>query len=258
MVEEQKITRTETARTTTETELLPPGAAEYALQGTRHEPKANLLSSVLAIIGFIILIAIVLWGLYHLATLSGPWLSSLFNTSLFNKSASSAIEVTAPAHATSTTPLQPTPAAQNIHTTPEKLLGPADLSVTIVSLAIDQSGEGIAEFDIRNGGGGSSGAYYFEAQLPTPNGYYYLSPLQNPLGPGDHVLNTLRFSEAIPGIVSVSVDPANAIRESDESNNYVSQQITMPYYYNYVAPSPYGNQPYQQPYQSYQYSPYVY
>ncbi len=52
-----------------------------------------MLSNVLAIIGFIILIVIVLWGLIHAASLSGGWFSSLFPES------APKIEVTAPNNA---------------------------------------------------------------------------------------------------------------------------------------------------------------
>jgi hypothetical protein len=55
-----------------------------------EEPKANLASNILAIVGFIILIVVVIWGLVHLASLSRGWFSSLFGGN------SAAIEVTAP------------------------------------------------------------------------------------------------------------------------------------------------------------------
>src|SRR3989344_6564344 len=63
---------------------------------TTSEPRTGLLSNVLAIVGFIILIVIILWGLFHIATLGGPWLNSLFN-----RSSSPSIQVEAPARATS-------------------------------------------------------------------------------------------------------------------------------------------------------------
>jgi hypothetical protein len=50
------------------------------------------------------------------------------------------------------------------------------------------------QFDIVNRGSGSSGVWSFGAKLPTETRYPYRSPEQAPLGPGDHVLNTLRFS----------------------------------------------------------------
>src|SRR3989338_11308531 len=62
------------------------------------EPKASLVSNPLAIVGFVIVIVIVLWGLFNIATLGTPWLSSLFGGS------SDSIKVTVPATVTSGTP----------------------------------------------------------------------------------------------------------------------------------------------------------
>ncbi len=347
MAEEKLLTKT------TETH------ASHAI--TREEPRASLLSSTLAIVGFIILIVIVLWGLLHLATLAQPWLASLFN----NKTSAS-IQVSAPANATSgdlftvswkystsekgmyallyqcknnfrfetpgagsamntipcgaafivpstgnktsvkpmlsgtasasipisiifmpsattstssgqgsskraegsttvvihpaavvaaPTPVSPTvtPVSPvNRDVSSPALAGQADISVRILSLNTDGSGMATAVFDIANVGGSSSGIYYFTAQLPTSpyaqgyggtmqSGYNYTSPAQSPLGPGDHVVNTLRFTQAVSGVFSVAV----GVSDGNQSNNYASQQILMPYYY----PNQY---PYPQPYQ-YQY-----
>src|SRR3989344_3718261 len=63
---------------------------------TFAEPKASLVSNTLAIVGFIIVI--VLWGLFNIATLGAPWLSSLFGRG------SETIKITAPASVTSGTP----------------------------------------------------------------------------------------------------------------------------------------------------------
>lgn len=62
-----------------------------------EEPKPSFLSNILAIIGFVILIVVVIWGLVHLASLSRGWFSSLFGES------NAAITVTAPETATSGT-----------------------------------------------------------------------------------------------------------------------------------------------------------
>ncbi len=61
--------------------------------------KASLLSNILAIIGLIILVVIVVWGLVHLAQLSSGWVSSLFETS------GPTIKITAPSDATSGMPV---------------------------------------------------------------------------------------------------------------------------------------------------------
>ncbi|OGG57555.1 hypothetical protein A2853_01655 [Candidatus Kaiserbacteria bacterium RIFCSPHIGHO2_01_FULL_55_17] len=65
----------------------------------QEEPKASLASNILAIVGFIILIVVVIWGLVHLANISRTWFSSLFGKS------DAAIEVTVPESAVSGIPL---------------------------------------------------------------------------------------------------------------------------------------------------------
>ncbi|MBI5470478.1 hypothetical protein HY968_04155 [Candidatus Kaiserbacteria bacterium] len=63
-----------------------------------EEPRAGLFSNIVAVVGLIILIVIVIWGLLHLASLSRGWLSFLFNRAVAK------VEVTAPANATSSIP----------------------------------------------------------------------------------------------------------------------------------------------------------
>src|ERR1700677_3046746 len=69
----------------------------------QHAPaaseKPSLLSNILAIIGLIILVIIIVWGLVHLAELSSGWFSSLFA----NNSADT-IQISAPGDVTSGTP----------------------------------------------------------------------------------------------------------------------------------------------------------
>src|SRR3989344_1629369 len=62
-----------------------------------EEPKASFASNILAIVGFIILIVVVIWGLVNLAGISRGWFSSLFGSG-------EVIEVMAPESATSGTP----------------------------------------------------------------------------------------------------------------------------------------------------------
>ncbi|MDO8514734.1 MAG: CARDB domain-containing protein [bacterium] len=304
---------------------------------TQVEQRQSMLSNVLAIIGFIILIVIVLWGLFHIASLSQPWLSSLFkkaapaltvtipsnaisgdsitvswkystpekgmyaflyqcknnfrfettgNASAIPCGAAYAIQTTSntvgvtptlsgtastsvpvsvifipsatsskQAQGTATvvvhpkvvtmTPVEPAPVTPAKPVTPTPVnRGPADLSVSIISVTSDGSGNAVATFDIGNVGGNASGSYYFTAQLPMNGGYTYTSPVQYSLAPGDHIVNTLRFAQAVSGNVSVVVDPQNMVSESSESNNYTSQFLNTPYNYN-------------QPYYPNQY-PYVY
>lgn len=86
--------------------------------------------------------------------------------------------------------------------------GPPDLAISIIGIGYidpvtDQFIVGAptspaalsaVQFDIANVGSGSSGTWSFSATLPTETNYPYRSSEQAPLGPGDHVLNTLRFS----------------------------------------------------------------
>lgn len=61
--------------------------------------KASLLSNILAIIGLIILVIIIVWGLVHVAELGSGWFSSLFSSS------GPSIKVTAPSDAASGAPV---------------------------------------------------------------------------------------------------------------------------------------------------------
>jgi len=133
-----------------------------------------------------------------------------------------------------TTPSTPTP-------TPSKpaAYGLGDLAATITSVSIDQYGNGTVTFNISNIGTGNSGSYYFTAQIPTAQPYTYMSPLQSSLAPGSYIVNTLRFTQAIPGQVYVIIDPSNTTAESNEVNNTDSQYISGSYPYYYNAPYQY-------------------
>lgn len=312
------------------------------------EQKPSILSDALAIVGFIILTIIVIWGLVHLVSLTSSWIGSLFPKhttgiqvsapteaisgdpltvswkytptttgsyavlyqcrtgfqfvtysannsynaipcgSAFNTgSASTSIAVIPVLDGTTTTPVSLTvlyiptgigaqttgTATINIHagslvmapaTTPAKTTttttkakttvvhratGPADLSVHIVAVGVIDPGTGAfiartptspsdmaaVEFDIANVGNSSTGTYYFQAQLPTQSGYNYQSPAQASLAPGDHVLNTLRFTQVAAGggTFTVTVDPAGNVADYNANNNYASQFVPMPNYYTY-------------------------
>lgn len=165
-----------------------------------------------------------------------------------------------PAEVQATSPQTGAPAAPVAHSS-----GPADVSVSITSASVDQYGNAVVSFDIANIGGSASPAYYFSAQLPTTSnaGYTYTSPQQSSLGAGDRVANTLRFSQATGGVVTITV----SIADSNSSNNYASQSMSAPYSYTpsynygaqYYAPQPvYYNQYTQPTYQSGQYYQYQY
>lgn len=114
------------------------------------------------------------------------------------------------------------PSASTSH--PRTVSGPADLAVSLISLTADGYGGGVAVFDIANVGGSTSGTYYFSAQLPTAPGSSYASPAQSPLAPGSHVVNTLRFTQAMPGLFSVTVSGDNT-----PGNDTSAQYLAAPY-----------------------------
>lgn len=300
---------------------------------THDEAKPSLVSNTIAIIGFVIVIVIILWGLFHIASLGSPWLTSLFNK------APATLRVEAPANVTSGTPFAlrwnytttekgtyaflypckeglrfqasgtsgalssiPCGAAFTVSSTNNTVMlvphlsgttsmtlpltivfipsttsstqvqgsasvtvnpgaapsgtptstpaqpkpvvhasGPTDLEVRIISISPDGAGGAVAVFDIGNVGLSSSGSYSFSAQLPTADSQLYQSPAQYSLAPGDHMVNTLRFSQAVSGVFSVVVDASKA--ESTTANNYASQSVSMPYYNTYNT-----NPQYQYPY----------
>ncbi len=332
----------------TDEKLLPKETQTHSAQSTATaDTRPSIYSSILAIVGFVILIVIILWGFFHIISLASPLFGSLFNS---KKPAS--IQVTAPQSVTSgdsfavswkhstkkdtgtyaflyqcnntlhfeivraegasnsipcgATFAVPSPTDKVITVTP-RLSGtastsiplsivflpsattskqaqgsatvavlpsvakpqpvltpapakpaqvkptpvaqpratPADLSVRILGASVDQYGMAIVEFDIANNGGSPTGAYYFQAFLPTQSTYTYQSPLQSSLGAGDHIVNTIRFTQAISGTVSIVVDPSSAIYESNENNNYASQSIFgSAYNYNQYNQQPYPYYPY--------------
>ncbi|MEK7509443.1 MAG: CARDB domain-containing protein [Patescibacteria group bacterium] len=128
--------------------------------------------------------------------------------------------------------------------TPAKPVGTPDLSVRILAIGvIDPTTNAFVnrypmgpndiaavKFDIANNGGGATGTYSFTVQLPMSPVYTYTSPVQTSLTPGSHVENTLRFKpvQSGGGMITVTVDPTNAVRESNESNNITSQSIAIP------------------------------
>ena len=87
--------------------------------------------------------------------------------------------------------------------------------------------EAYAVFDIANRGMAQTGAWHFTANVPTTgSAQYYVSPAQMSLAPGAHIENTLRFSPLTGGAFTVTVDPDNRVKESNESNNTASTYIS--------------------------------
>ncbi len=145
---------------------------------------------------------------------------------------------------------------------------PANLRVQILAVGVIDQYSGMfvnrapqspgeiaaAVFDIENTGGRTTGTYHFSANLPTLGGYIYNSPAQMPLGPGDHVVNTLRWTYSQPvGTFTVSV-----VGDSNDADNYAAATIGTNYSVQQPQPYYYQQQPqyYQQNYPTYQ--PYQY
>lgn len=154
----------------------------------------------------------------------------------------------------------PTPRPTPAPTPAPRPAAPADLAVRILATGVIDTYSGVfvnrapvspsetaaVQFEIVNVGGTASGMYYFTASLPTTQVYAYSSPVQVSLTPGSRMVNTLRFTQMQPGggMFTVSVDPSNLVRESNESNNYVSQFISAPNWgpYNQYPQYPYVQQ----------------
>lgn len=153
-----------------------------------------------------------------------------------------------------------------------RVSGPADLAIRVLAVGvIDYTGNFVArtpvspeevvavKFDIRNQGGTATGPWYFSVDIPTSTAMPYYSPAQRSLNPGDRIENILRFTDILPGggTLSVFVDPANSVSESNESNNVMQQWISGG---NYYSPTyqyqQYGYDHYQ--YQEWQYPHYQY
>lgn len=118
--------------------------------------------------------------------------------------------------------------------------GPADLSVRIIAVGVIDPASGAlinraptspydvvgVEFDIANVGGSATTPYYFQALLPIPAPNTYTSVAQISLKPGEHIVNTLRFSQAIRGgTFTVIVDPIGQVVESVKTNNQTAVVI---------------------------------
>jgi hypothetical protein len=137
-------------------------------------------------------------------------------------------------------------------TKPTQPAGKPDLSVRIVSVGAINPMTGAFEarypsgpndvaaiqFDIANNGGSSTGSYYFTVNLPMQGGYLYSSTVQANLTPGSHVMNTLRFKPVVSGggTITVSVDQANMVAESNEGNNTGAMFISAPVWNGTYAP----------------------
>lgn len=134
-----------------------------------------------------------------------------------------------PTTTTNTTPTTPT--------TPPA--GTPDLMVKNLYVATIDPYTGTVElhFEVQNIGTGASGPWSFVATLPTSPNYRYQSPEQRSLGSQDGIVFTLRFDRVLGGTITIDVDEANRVRESNEYNNTAST-IVSGSTYNYAPSTP--------------------
>jgi hypothetical protein len=86
------------------------------------------------------------------------------------------------------------------------------------------------KFSIADDGTNVTGPWTFLANIPTLNHYTFNSPEEASMGPGDHVVFTLGFNQALPGnaqTITVVADPNNQIQESSKENNVASAAVTI-------------------------------
>jgi hypothetical protein len=129
--------------------------------------------------------------------------------------------------------------------TPRAPYGLSDLSTTIIDTGylsgptndsfvsahvIPPGARPAVKFSIANSGTNSTGPWSFLAHIPTLAGTVFNSPVQASMNPGDHVVFTLGFNQALPGPsqpITVVADPNNQINESSEANNSASAAVTI-------------------------------
>lgn len=119
--------------------------------------------------------------------------------------------------------------------------GKPDLVVTIVNIGTVNEATGafsatssvrVAEpggvvFDISNIGTAVSGTWEFAANLPTDSGLFVSDP-QPSLKPGEKIRYTLGFralAKSGPNTVTITIDPRNAVNDSNRANDFVSTTI---------------------------------
>ena len=102
---------------------------------------------------------------------------------------------------------------------------PADLTVSVGSLNVDNNGKATLMFYVTNKGGSNSGSWTFSSNLPRDGQTVYNSPLQSSIPPGGTSTMYLTFYNAKSGNVTVSIDPNNNVKESNENNNYMTATL---------------------------------
>jgi hypothetical protein len=122
-------------------------------------------------------------------------------------------------------PVEDKPVVKTPAPAPVKVSTPADLTVSIGSLNVDNNGKATLTFYVTNKGGSNSGSWTFSSTLPRDGQTVYNSPSQSSIPPGGTSTMYLTFYNAHSGNVTVTIDPNNNIKESNENNNYTSATL---------------------------------
>ncbi len=130
------------------------------------------------------------------------------------------------------TPTKTTPAPK----TP-RLYGLPNLSVTILatgylangttesfvpSNVVPAGARAAVRFSVANTGTNVTGPWSFAAAIPTQNVFVFNSPIEQSMGPGDHIVFTLGFDQANFGPnhpLTIIADPTNVVNESTKGDN---------------------------------------
>ena len=173
---------------------------------------------------------------------------------------SSAVDATPTKNQTQTT--TGTKATQTINVG-GSYIGKPDLAVTILQTGVLNRTTGYltsqstfsstdrvgVKFEVRNDGDVATGAWSFTATLPSQSTPTYRSDTQVSLNPGDKIIFTLGFDNLVnqySNVITVNVDPAYAVSDSDRANNTDSVTISNTNFNNYYNYNGYNNNYYGQ------------
>lgn len=100
----------------------------------------------------------------------------------------------------------------------------------VVSISVPVLTRPAVVFTVRNDGTNASGPWRFNAVIPTRTAFTFASPLQQSLNPGENIVFTLGFDEALPGAnkpISITANFDRAVNESNFNNDSASAKITV-------------------------------
>ncbi len=94
--------------------------------------------------------------------------------------------------------------------------------------SITVGNKGAVMFEVQNNGTKTSDTWVFNAVLPTFPMHIFHSQTQQALNPGEKIQYTLGFDQIDynkkEGVVTINVDPAGSMKESNENNN-IAQRV---------------------------------